>query len=332
MKHLLHALLILLTATTVRAATVEVDLSPVAGRNLQNLYGDYLGIYGKPPAKAQIDFEANLADLWERKSNHRKLTDSARAYTAQALVRYQQSKTRMTVQQYVARAELEIDRVRKHIDWHGLCEQQRLNARRCEVLKAIATRISGKDLVAYGLTELMPSADGRFNVHYLDLLLKNAGVEFIESVPAISDGMLSLGFYQFTSHAVRHDETTIAGASLINQHIAKPAKIPGSVAHLRGNDHHRAAFCFALYNLSGLLKKVSDTELKVLDAKRGEYHSQIVQYIAASHYLPKPAQRGMRYWLENGMRGDLRNSLRARVRMYAFKTDANLRALQEIVR
>lgn len=310
------------------AKPVEVDLSAITGRRVADLYGEYLGLTGVAPPKAKINFEENLGALWDRKLERRRVTPSTERHAPKVIEQYRrQNKATMTLGQFIDEADREITLARRHINWRDLCSSYRLDDRRCKLLQSIGDNIRGKDLVAYGLTELMPSTDGQFNVQFLDILLRHAGREYVQALPALYDGMLSFGFYQFTSHALRHDSSVVTGASRVSQYVGNRAKLPGSVALLKGEEHHRAAFFFAVNNLAQLITRLRNRDVSLLQRDHKKVHGEIVQYIATSHHLPGPAMRGARRWIANDMRQPLRVSLNPKLQRYAAKTRANLDAL-----
>jgi hypothetical protein len=138
--------------------------------------------------------------------------------------------------------------------------------------------------------------------------------------------MLSLGFYQFTSHALNGESK--AGASKVNEFLPKNVQIPGSVISLRGRDHHRAAYLFSIHNLAILAKSLNKKQIanlkKALKSKPGD----IVTFIATSHHAPSDARVSMRAWLKKDLKGNLNDHLKGRLVLYGKKSDSNLAALE----
>lgn len=312
----------------VSGQAVTVDLSPIQGRNLSDLYAKFLGRQnGVVPGSAPIDFEKNLAHLWAGKVERNDSSDSTQANVNKVLAYYHDNKSKMSLKKFVNLADTEVARAKTGVDWPRLCHVERLSGDRCRILQAISKGIVGKDIVAYGMTEIFPTADGRLNVTYLDILLRHAGAEYVDSLPAIHDGYLSFGLYQFTSFAIYDHGKEKRGASIVNQTMAESARIPGSVIFLRNGDHHRAAYMFAIHNIATLLRLANKKETTILGKLHGEHPDEIVQFIAIAHHLPGPAIKGARRWMASGMKKELRVSLGKVLGQYATKTQANLVAL-----
>lgn len=311
---------------------VLVDLSPIENRNISDLYGEYLGLQGKVPNSARIDFERNLARLWTRKISRKDTTETTCVGGNNVIEYYHHNRTKTDIRSYVRAANREISFAKNRIDWATVCRLMKLDKERCTLLNEIVNNLVGKDLIAYGLTELMPAADGRFNIQYIDILLRHAGSEYVENLPALGDGMFSLGLYQITSLALFNDGKSRRGASVINEAVNKDAKIPDSVTMLRGGQHHRAAFYFAIYNLAALIRRLDSKETATLRANHQNYKEEMIQYIAIAHHQPRHAIKGTKKWIANGMRGPLNRSLSERLSRYSVKTRANLISLYEVIK
>ncbi len=312
--------------------SVRVDLSSLPAKKLSDLYARFLGIPDGPvPRQANIDFEKNLAHLWAGKIERTDSSDSTQANVERVLAYYRANKNKMALKEFVRLADKEISLVKANIDWAKLCRIERLNGERCQILRAISKGIVGKDIIAYGMTEIFPSPDGALNVAFLDLLLRQAGAEYVDSLPAIHDGYLSFGFYQFTSFAIYDASDEKRGASIVNRAVTGSARIPGSVIALRNGDHHRAAFMFAVHNIATLLRIANVKEVKNLGKFHAKHQDEIVQFIAIAHHLPGPAIKGARHWMGSGMKKELQVSLKSPLRDYAHKTQGNLAYLYKVL-
>lgn len=171
----------------------------------------------------------------------------------------------------------------------------------------------------------MPSRDGQLNKLILDFLLKNAGREYIESIPAMYDPKTSFGPYQFTEYALYEvPRRGKRGASIINQAVKESEKIPGSVALLRGEQHYKAAFLFMIENIANLVNKRCAALNSVWRANKDD----LIMFVATSHHMPSPALNAARRWLDNWARLPFYISCGSHLRRYALKTKANLESLQ----
>ncbi len=315
----------------------KVDLSTISGRNLSDLYVKMLGIpSGIIPSHAEINFSKVLADMWVGKLTRKKGVSEAtidNAHTPVAL--YQEDARKINLKQFITEAEAEVKIVKANLNWDKVCAGYKLKDKQCFTLKLVAKDIRGLDLVAYGMTELLPSSDGKLNVKYLDILLKNAGSNFVMAVPAMADSYLSLGFYQFTSLALRDDGIALEGASKASRYLPEKYRIPGSVIKLRNGENHRAAYLFVIHNLATLVKKLNEKQTATLQSVAKSKPGDIVTFMAVAHHSPSGAIKAMKSWLSSKDKtkkvhapGHLNPHLKGRLVAYGYKTDSNLDALE----
>jgi hypothetical protein len=298
-----------------KSKKVRVDLRVLKGQKLGGLSATYLGL---PPGEAapshtEVSFGERMAYLYHRKVEFKKCkkqkdgtekctvtSDTALVHAPELLERYLKApKMKMDLQQFIAIADERVDRGRKFLDWRKLCKRYGLNAEECKLLQAILANLNGKDLVAYGMTELLPSTNGSLNAQYLDVLLQNAGAEFLYHIPALGDGLASLGIYQFTYYALRKDDKTVEGVSIVNSFVKEGGeKLPGSVVLLTGHQHHTAAFYFAVHNLAGLIARLGKQEVETLAAIHLKKQDEMVIIIATAHHNPKHTGKTVNKWLK----------------------------------
>ncbi len=298
------------------------------GRRLGDLYIAYTGIRGRIPAKVTTDPVRQLDSLWQVKIACYNEASVVRTIHRELLSEYRRNRTYRTLDQFIQSAESEVNLVRSAIDWRTLGSTYNLSDEQLTLVRNLALQVSGKDLVAYGMTEIMPSDDGKLNVQVLDFLVRNYGPEFVYAIPAIHDKYASFGFYQFTSFAVYDDGKRIEGASMVSRTL-RTGRISGSTKDIKGSIQHRTAYLFAIHNIALLVKAVSNSERKTLSKLPNKNHDDLIQYIAAAHNGPSPARKGARRWLAANMKYDYFVSVsRSAVRRYAVKTKANLAALR----
>ena len=164
------------------------------------------------------------------------------------------------------------------------------------------------------------------------MLLRNAGTSYLMNFPAMHDKMLSFGFYQFTSYALRKDDKETEGVSIVNGFVKEGGlKIPDSVAYLVGDDHHVAAVYFAVHNFAKMLSKVGNKGLIQLKKRHKDYKEEMVMFIAAAHHLPGVAWRHTSVWINGGMKSSMLTVYRKNTGnyIYAIKTQGNLIALSK---
>lgn len=307
-----------------------------APRMASSFYASNLGLPvvkgGVPfPSSVEVSFDANMASFWQKKVLRDDVSDSTLRKAPEILRRYVENKRGFTnLAGFASHTDFVIQVAKKSIDWVALCKHYRLDAKQCKLVQDIITLLRGKDFIAYGMTELLPSAEGRYNVQYLDMILQNAGVSYLMHFPAMFDDFLSLGFYQFTSFSVRKDDEVTEGTSTVNGFVKDSAmKIPDSVAYLVGDDHHRAALYFAVHNLSRLVKKLDEKSLKSFAVKHQDFQDEMVMFVAAAHHSPVKALDSTSRWIKEGMKVSLERAYPPAIKLYAIKTHANLLALYE---
>lgn len=166
-------------------------------------------------------------------------------------------------------------------------EKLKWNEAKIKLFKNICNKIDEKCLLAYGMTELMPSADWNFNKEVLNFLLTNWWENFVMNLPAIADNYTSFWLYQFTSLAVYDTWNKQEWASKINLYLPKNNKIPASVTKLQWNDHHKAAYLFAMYNLYTLVNNKDEEIIKALELLINQKdNNDLAQLIAIMHNYP----------------------------------------------
>ena len=312
-----------------KSTVVTVDTRSIQGRKLGGLYADITGIEGLVGTSYQINYGEILAGLWTRKLDRKNVSSATINAAEEPIKLYLSDPKKMTLKQFVTEAETQVTLVKRAIDFGVVCKGYKLNTSECTVFTSLARDVRGVDLVAYGMTEIMPSAEGDLNVKILEILLRNAGSNYMFTIPALYDRMLSLGFYQFTSYAVNSNAG--AGASKMNAFLPKTIQIPGSVIALRNGEHHRAAYLFALDNLANLSKKTNEKEFAALRKALKQKPGDIVTFMATAHHAPGLAIKSARNWLSKGAKSSLNDHLIGRLRPYGKKSDSNLAALERVM-
>lgn len=308
------------TSTYVKGPAT-VDLSYLGNASVGGLNSTYLGVSGKLPDSKVIDFNSNLKKMWDRKLKFRNVTGATRSFADTALDRYEYNPGITNIGQFIQDADSETRIGYDGINFHKLCGNFKLSKSQCITVRKTSKRIRGKHLAAYGMTELFPSHNGKFNYVMLDTLLRNAGQEYIFNIPALGDKYLSLGFYQFTSFAVRHDNERVEGASVISKFSSE--KLPGSVSMLRQEQHHLAAYYFAVYNVIRLVRATkSHKQLRSCDI------GEVTEFVATAHHNPRQAIRNGSRWVQGGCKVRYIQHLGPKLTTYAKKTANNLDAVE----
>jgi hypothetical protein len=298
------------------------------GHKGSNLYAYYLGLHPDSIIRDSIKFNPCLAlqKMWEEKieiSNSSVVKETADTLLAE----YARKRTLSSFKAYTRHITVVVDSLKMDIDWQDLKKRLWMSDREIALARDIMNSFEGEQMMAYILTELMPSYNGEYNREALDIMLKTGGIEYVASIPALGDKKTSMGPYQFTEHAVFHG-SELRGASIVNRSVKKgPNRIPGSVAKLRGDDHHRAAFMFATYNVCILVRNLGKKQMTTFEDVWKSNKDNIVIYCAAAHHLPFYARKAIRNWLDNDAEDALEISCGENILDYAKKTRANLKVV-----
>ncbi|HBD05487.1 TPA: hypothetical protein DCZ32_03435 [Candidatus Uhrbacteria bacterium] len=300
------------------------------GRVFGDLFAYYTGVHGKVPETVDLNFCNNLKKMWEVKEKRSRGNSVVKETRKAVIGEYCGSDpTNITLREYVSNVERIAKQVQQSIDWSTVARVERLNEREAELVKEIALSITGKDLVAYSLTELMPGVDGDMNLMVLDFIVRNGGLEYVESIPAMYDSYTSFGPYQFTQYAWYDTGREKRGGSKLNQALRAQVK-HGSVSRLRGDEHHIAAYLFAIDNIAALVRRIDKRQMKTLERVYRTKHEAVVQYIATAHHQPASALSAASRWLDNDAHLPYSHSCNKRLLEYARKTEANMDALDKM--
>ncbi len=273
--------------------------SSLRGRKLNDLFTHYTGIAGLVPDKVPADFPTQqLPKLWAEKERRHGETPAVAEARKEFIATYDQKKAeKMGWRGFREHAQLSIDSLRGTLDWQGFGKTFGLTSVDLRLVHELESEINGTSLIAYCLTELMPGTDGRLNRDMLDFLLHAGGHEYVERIPAVNDEKLSFGPYQFTEFALFDTGHERRGASRVNRHVPQSLRLPGSVVKMKGDDHHKAAYLFALCNLALLVKGIDENDKHALLGRSGKLHEPIVEFIATAHNLPAVAIKDFRNYL-----------------------------------
>lgn len=327
MTKIFIAWLLAMLVTSALAVPVSVETGKqLAGRkfNPTGLYAIWTGLENTVPARATVDFRKQLVLAWALKCRRNTCTDVARQASNTIPFRYPAKPTRMTMVEYLRFIDKEVGQAFVDTNWELVRQEYRLTPEEGRILRQMMRFISARELVAYSLTELMPSVnDGELNVEVLRFLLRYAGREYVELLPAVNDKYTSFGPYQFTHYALFDNGEETRGASRANQTLRR-GKIGGSVLKLKGPNHHRAAWLFALDNLAGIVKNSNKRELVALGVLATK-PAELVKVVACAHHAPAPCRRVASAWVTSGAKG--RFQMPGRVNVYVRKTEQNYDAL-----
>lgn len=330
------ATLLVSTAHAAPPSAKQYPLGRLAGRPAADLYAVYIGFNGRGvlPKTLSIDWSARLRAMWAVKIVRSKRSATVGRTSRELLAGYSHRDRRtMSIRDYQAVAGREARAVHTWLAWEQIGrmyfrKKKSVNTRKLRLLKNIASRIGGRELIAYALTELMPGRnDGVFNRDFLDFLLRYGGRAYVERIPAMYDRYTSFGPYQFTQYALYDAGNQRRGASQVNQALPVQHRLPGSVIKLRGNEHFKAAYLFAVYNLAMLIRRLNIKQLAVLERVQRTSDDDLTEFIATAHHAPSLAYKAGMRWLDNKAKLPFRRSGSGRIIQYAGKTFVNYQAL-----
>jgi hypothetical protein len=292
-------------------AITSIQTGDLAGRKLGGHFALYVGHSGSPiPSEISPDYPALLKKLWDKKNKVSGNKSDVRRVGNSLLEDYRAGKTPMTLDEYENQINEVVDELRKGLKWSKFSKPK--------VFKLAMESITAKDLLSIAATETMPEDRAGLNRSILDFMLQNAGREFLEAIPSLGDKLVSFGPYQFTHYAINHG----GGVNKMNHFLPKSLRVPGDVSLLRGDDHHRAAWLFAAWNIHQLANNLSDDDFRYF-VRSG----QLLDYIAMAHHKPKDARSAA---IEAARkRQSIYVFATPRLREYAGKTRVNRRKLEE---
>lgn len=275
----------------------DIPTGDLAGKRVGWPISDYLGIAAGqiPDTLRDASFRQNGLKLWENKSNMCNNVWPVVLTGIKLVEDYPTKPSFMTLSDLLERIDDDVEILHQEIDWELVGKKTRLNATRLETLKKVSLQVKGRELYAYALREIMP--DGPDGAVFADFLLRTGGREYLAMIPALSDKELSFGDWQFTSRALSEDNDRYLGASILNHCLPKHLKIPSEVSLLRGDDHHRAAWLLAVYNLSLLVKMVSVEKLAWLE--EAAKPRELSVYLGLMHHRPVTGIKAAAVWISD---------------------------------
>jgi len=308
------------------------------GRKLDDLYAEYICAEKKQKIEAiqRINFAECLKSLWLRKKKIAIENDTAAAVGFDLVSDYQDlaiagKLTKVNIHQYIGKIDGVMRKIRTRIDWERVRKIKRLNDAELKLVKSIAWLFDGRDLVAYAMTEVLPSNDGGLNVEFMDFLLQNAGEEYVNAIPAVHDTKTSFGPLQFTEYALYESGGERRGASFLNPALPADLRIGGSVVSLRTTeDHYKAAMLFVIGNIADIVRLLNEKQLTTLSVKWMNNESDLLGYVAAAHHGPVKAHRAFKLWLDNGTKYYFKKSCTSAFQIYVVKTNNNRDALEAV--
>jgi hypothetical protein len=184
----------------------------------------------------------------------------------------------------------------------------------------VVAHLSPNILLGYNIQELIPptqmvegviyDVNPLFKAFYLERMLQELGLEFIEAFPARYDALLSHGPFQMTNLAIRD-------GLLANPRLFDEMKVYRSMSELKSiQDHVNVAAFFAYYNwemlsfslqANGLLDQFNSyfRQVETDENKAKELQVLLAGLTAAMHHNPAEARQMLATALRNGAKEKL---------------------------
>lgn len=238
---------------------------------------------------------------------------------------------RMWLEKYSMTMNDSVNSIRNNLDYNKIWNIYWItNNEQKKVFKSIVEKFDSRSLLAYWLTELMPSYNWNTNIEILENMLQKWWTYYIHLFPAIHDKYASFWLYQFTQFAVYDTPKEKRWASVLNQAIPKDIKIPWSTIKLTSrDDQHKAAILFALHNTLELIKRLNVKQIESLDniINKQNRWEEYVEFIATAHHSPSWSMNSAERWLDNKWNQKYSISLPWNLTWYAKKTKSNRLAI-----
>ena len=233
------------------------------------------------------------------------------------------NKTQVSIDEFISLTEQIIRETENSIETYDGW----LTGDKQKLLHIAKQELTGESIVAYAMTELCENKEEwEMNIQLFDMLLKNAGVEFLSFIPAMYDPKTSYWVYQFTEYALYDTPNEKRWASKVNKYIKnKNNRLPGSVMYLNTwKNQTQAAYMFAVYNVAIGLSNLSDNEARKLlsyyTKDKTKFIDNITQLIAMCHHFPVD-NKALQRWIQNDFTQDIYTYGKARTYGKASKTN-----------
>jgi hypothetical protein len=304
-----------------------VDFQPIKDLGINNISLSYFDFSGKIPDSAEVNWNNSLDRLWDKKLQIKNVSPATKNAANDILSDFASSDSEtMTINSHIKNLDITLNEVKRDFNWEGLCKRYDLTESQCYNLVYVAYNIDANMLTAYSMTELMPYREGDRNYALMSIYMENAGVRYLDAIPALGDTYLSMGRYQFTSFAIGYDDEGPRPANMVAK-FSPNYPIPGSVVKLNGIESDLAAYYFSVYNVMSLLKKMTPNGNARFKNNCINKKDQLVEYIATAHHNPSWARKRAIEWIGEDCKKPLINYQGERLEVYSIKTSTNYNAI-----
>lgn len=269
----------------------EYDTSEIAGRPFGYPISAYFGTKDRIGPVTLVDFRYRLAQLWKEKMMRLRVSEKERPALARAIddivMSYDPDKAMtMSAGAYYLELTDSIKEVRVEVDWDKIHRAFRFSGPQNALFRSFAQNIDAKTLLAFNLSEIMPS-QGNMTFKVFDTLLKTGGYEFISRIPSGGDDEMSYGPGQITAKIFQEEKNKRGSVAIMSGMLKRTDLIPKDIAQVRGREHHMASYLDALFNIGFLVQKLSDEQARAL--VKEPIGDDVRMFISGAHNRPADA-------------------------------------------
>jgi hypothetical protein len=328
----------------------EYRMGKLSGEKVGKLFSLYFGLKEGDaiPEVLKIDFQKVLNTAYQKKV--KLLEEKYEEDTAEIQklhTHYQKFFAREEAQQE-KRSVSDLEKIGQEqvsaldtlVDWNkfqNIPQYKNFSDNEVKLLRYLARVMNGKMLLAYSLTELMPSAENfTKNIRVYEFLAQN-DPRILLAWPSLGDSKKSAGPYQFTRGAVGISKAGEKnGALIINQLLPPNEKIPAELENLLSFSlQMRAAQLFVINNLAQLMFRIRKNEakkndrlLQLVSFLRSGNKEEMLSFVASAHNNPHDAITAFVSWLDADRRGQLGDFVEE-TEGYITKSQGNYQALKK---
>lgn len=275
----------------------------------------------------QVDYEAHLASRWDAKINrHTNLHPDVPELSQRVQQRFRDGpKTKMSLEDRLIDVQNTLDVA--PINWDHLRQTKMFSPRpntdkqslelfqkpRMELLKNISQELDASYFMAITMTEFFASHDGHANATLLDHMFKDAGVEYVLSLPA-NDQHRSYSGQQITWSSVT--ETN------------RVHKTQYDIMDISGNQDIEVSHLHSLTKFADILRDLPDNQLKDFERLLSD-KKNLSAITGGLHYKPVFTKNAVMYSLQENtsLTDGFRQVGDRRLQQYVQKMRTNIDAI-----
>ncbi|OGG52804.1 hypothetical protein A3C20_01595 [Candidatus Kaiserbacteria bacterium RIFCSPHIGHO2_02_FULL_55_25] len=271
----------------------EYDTREIAGRPFGYPISAYFGTKDRIGPVTLVDFRYRLAQLWKEKMMRLRVSEKERPALAHAIddivMSYDPDKAMtMSAGAYYLELTDSLSGVRAEVDWDKIHRAFRFSGPQNALFRSFAQNIDAKTLLAFNLSEIMPS-QGNLTFKVFDTLLKTGGYEFISRIPSGGDDEMSYGPGQITAKIFQEEKNKRGSVAKMAGMLKRPDMITKDIAQVRDRQHHMASYLDALFNIGLLVQKLKLSDEQATALVREPVGDDVRMFISGAHNRPADA-------------------------------------------